>query len=186
MVSTPAINRELLVSLFHRSTRLGPLIPPLLLLVVLLLMPRAIPGFSSWVDNAGLQFLPWLMLAVAFTLGLSFGQTRISLCSVLIAVAAASVERFMFREPALEAQAPAILLALLAVLPGIVLLYLFGEKGLLTEHGALRIGLVVLGCMVTAWLPNHPDMLRVLWGHNAPLLRTLSDGLGGARGTDGC
>jgi GGDEF domain-containing protein len=134
------------------------------------------PGFASWVDEAGLRYLPWLMLTVAVALGFAFGQTRISLSAILVAAATYSVERFLFHEPTLEAQAPAILLALLCVLPGMALLYLFGEKGLLTEHGALRIGIVILGCMVMTWLPNHPDMLRSLWGRYAPLLRTISDG----------
>ena len=151
--------------------------PPILLLIVMLFAPRMVPDFSSWADETGLRYLPWALLAAAGGLGLCFGQSRILLCAILIAVATYSVERFLFREPALEAQASAVLLALLAVLPGMALLYLLGEKGLLTEHGALRIGIVLLGCMVTAWLPNHPDILDSLWGRYTPLLSVISEGI---------
>jgi len=137
-------------------------VPALVLAAAILLLPRVAALPPPLHRLAG--YAPWLLTALGMLLSLRFNRGRVFFVLAVLALAAAGYREFLWRQPpSLAADAVRAVVCLLPPL-NIALFCWLKERGVLTVHGALRFGWLLLQLSVAAWiiLARRAELLHVL------------------------
>jgi GGDEF domain-containing protein len=138
--------------------------------VALWFVPANVPGVEKWSDYPSFHLLPFFLAAISGLLGWLFVQSRLSFLSILTSVIAYLISRAIFIGSETDRAETLVLFASVYFPPLAALFYHLGERGVITFHGAVRLGIVVSAVGMIELLSRIRVLQEALTSGQAPFI----------------